>query len=100
MRVCKSQCSLFKDLYRAFLQGEVEEETRAWMIKHKEECSFCREWAKSFEENREDKLDEESVQKDIFDEAKGAIKKAKLFLGLGIGAIVFAALWMSVWLSI
>jgi predicted anti-sigma-YlaC factor YlaD len=99
LRVYKSQCSLFKDLYRAYLQGEVEEETRSWMAKHKEECSYCREWAMSTEENREDKVIEMNVQEGTFDEAKGAIKKAKMVMSIAIGMVVFIALWMSLWLS-
>lgn len=99
MKVNRSQCSIFKDLYGAFLQGEVEEESRIWMTEHKEECSYCREWARSHEENREDKVIETNVQNNMFDEAKSAIKKAKLFISIGIGMIVFMALWMSVWLS-
>lgn len=99
MRLGKSQCSIFKDLYGAFLQSEVEEETRTWMNEHKEECSYCREWARSFDENREDKGIESYVQENTFDEAKSAIKRAKLFVSVGIGMVVFLALWMSVWLS-
>jgi hypothetical protein len=69
------------------------------MARHKEECSYCREWAKSIEENREDILSENSTKKDKFDEAKGAIKKAKFFMVIGIGMVVFIAVWMSVWIS-
>ena len=99
MRVGKCQCSVFKDLYGAFVQGEVEEETRSWMDIHKEECSSCRDWTKNFEENSDDKVIETNGQKDMFDEAKRAINKAKLFISLGIGMVVFMALWMSIWLS-
>ncbi len=99
MRVCKSQCSVFKDLYIAYLQGEVEEETRSWMTKHKEECSYCSNWTKSVDENREDKDIEVNVQEGMFDEAKGAIRNAKMVISIGIGMVVFIALWMSVWLS-
>jgi predicted anti-sigma-YlaC factor YlaD len=48
MRVGKSQCSIFKDLYEAFLQGEIEEETRVWMKEHKKECSHCSEWSQRY----------------------------------------------------
>lgn len=82
LRVSKSQCSIFKEFYAAFLQGGVDKETRAWMAEHKEECNYCREWSRSFEENREDKVIVTKVQKDIFEGLKGAIKKrAKIFSG-------------------
>ena len=99
MRVCKSQCSLFKDYYGDYLKNKVDGETKGWMTKHKEECSFCKEWAKSYEENREDKVALLNAQKDMFDETKGIIKKVKLIISLGIGMVVFVALWMSGWLS-
>jgi hypothetical protein len=35
----------------------------------------------------------------MYDEAKDAIKKTKLFVSIGMGLIVFIALWMSVWIG-
>ncbi|MFL0245690.1 hypothetical protein [Candidatus Clostridium stratigraminis] len=55
MRAFMSQCSQFKNLYIPFKKGEVEKETVTWMDLHRKECSFCREWSKSVDENREDK---------------------------------------------
>jgi predicted anti-sigma-YlaC factor YlaD len=99
MRVGKSQCSIFKDLYEAFLQGEIEEETRVWMKEHKKECSHCSEWSQRYEKDEKNKVINTSVQKDMYDEAKDAIKKTKLFVSIGMGLIVFIALWMSVWIG-
>jgi predicted anti-sigma-YlaC factor YlaD len=99
MRVGKSQCSIFKDLYEAFLQDQVEEETKTWMKEHLKECRHCSEWSKNYEEDEKDEINDTSVQKDIFDEAKDAIKKAKLFVYIGMVLIVFIALWMSVWIG-
>lgn len=55
MRATKSQCSFFKDLYITFARGEADKESRTWMEQHRKECSYCREWSKSIDENREDK---------------------------------------------
>ncbi|MFL0248372.1 zf-HC2 domain-containing protein [Candidatus Clostridium stratigraminis] len=99
MRVGKSQCSIFKDLYEAFLQGEIEDETRTWMEEHVKECSHCSEWSKNHEKDEKDKVIDTSVQKDMFDEAKDVIKKTKLIVSIGMGLIVFIAIWMSVWIG-
>lgn len=96
MRVCKSQCSMFKELYRAFINGEVEEETRSWMLRHREECSYCREWAKSFEENREDIIACDNSNSGNFDDAKEDVKRAKTAMYVGLGMIIFLAMWMSI----
>lgn len=77
MRVLKSQCSLFKDLYRAFLQEEVDVETRVSMEQHMKECAYCREWSKSVDENREDKEQSNITENKVFQEAMKEIKKVK-----------------------
>lgn len=56
MRIFKSQCSLFKDMYILFSKKQVEEETRKWMEQHRKECDFCSKWSKSIDESREDKI--------------------------------------------
>jgi predicted anti-sigma-YlaC factor YlaD len=40
----------------SFKRRQVEEDTRIWMEQHRKECTYCREWSKSVDENREDKL--------------------------------------------
>lgn len=94
MRVLKSQCSLFKDLYRAFLQVEVDGETRAYMEQHMKECTYCREWSKSVDENREDKEESVFVEYNVADDSIKALKKAKHIIAIGIGFIIFTAVWV------
>jgi predicted anti-sigma-YlaC factor YlaD len=96
MRFYKCQCSLFKDYYEGYLKNGVDEETKAWMTKHKEECSFCREWARSFEENREDiivykKANENKIHKKT--KIVSIIKKAKVLIPLGMLTFVLAVVW-------
>lgn len=82
MRVLKSQCSLFKELYRSFLQLEVDVEARASMEQHLKECSYCREWSKSIDENREDKEQINNLKGDLFIEAKPFKRSSiRLFFG-------------------
>jgi predicted anti-sigma-YlaC factor YlaD len=100
VRVLKSQCSLFKDLYRVFLLGEVDGETRASMEQHMKECSYCREWSKSVDENREDKEQTSIVVNNVIEEVKYAPRKAKLIMVVSMVLIIFAAVWVSSWLSI
>lgn len=99
MKVCKSQCSVFKDLYSAYVQGEAERETMEWMREHEKECSYCRGWAME----REEKVSipqKEDKNEDNFDEANRVIKRAKVVMGVGMGLIIFMAMWMSIWLEI
>jgi hypothetical protein len=99
MRAYKCQCSLFKDYYRDYLKDKVDEETKASMTKHKEECSFCRQWARSFEENREDIVIINSIRNDGVHKEKGLAKKIKVVIPLGVTTLAFVAVWMSIRLS-
>jgi hypothetical protein len=99
MRAYKCQCSLFKDYYESYLKGKVDEETKAWMTKHKEECSFCRQWAKSFDENKEDIVINNNTRKEGGYKEKGLAKKIKVVIPLGVATLAFIAVWMSIRLS-
>lgn len=63
------------------------------------ECGHCSEWTKNYEKNEKNKVINTNVQKDIYDEAKDAIKKTKLIVSIGMGLIVLITLWMSVWIG-
>jgi hypothetical protein len=99
MRAYKCQCSLFKDYYENYLKDKVDEETKAWMTKHKEECSFCRQWAKSFDENKEDIVTNNNTRKEGGYKEKGLDKKIKVVIPLGVATLAFIAVWMSIRLS-
>ncbi|ERI95084.1 hypothetical protein HMPREF1982_00482 [Clostridiales bacterium oral taxon 876 str. F0540] len=86
---------MFKELYRAFINGEVDKETSEWMAEHKKECSFCREWAKSFEENKEDILDDEKINKNKSIDAKEVIDRVKITVTVSLGIIIFIVLLAS-----
>jgi hypothetical protein len=96
MRAYKCQCSLFKDYYRDYQKCKVDEETKVWMTKHKEECSFCEEWAKSFEENREDIVINNSIRRYGVHKEKDLAERIKSGIPLGEVKIAFAAIWMSI----
>jgi predicted anti-sigma-YlaC factor YlaD len=100
VRVLKSQCSLFKDLYKSFRLSKVDEETRLSMEQHMKECSYCREWSKSIDENREDKEQTGIVVYNVIEEAKNAVKRAKLMMVISMVLIIFTTVWMSSWLHI
>lgn len=95
MRVCKSQCSMFKELYKAFIKEEVDKETKKWMTEHKKECSFCREWAKNFEENKEDVVKDEHLNKNKSIDTKEVIDRIKITVTVSAGIIIFIVLWAS-----
>jgi predicted anti-sigma-YlaC factor YlaD len=99
MKVIKSQCSFFKDLYIAFVEGKVEEETTIWMEQHIKECSYCRDWSKSVDEGREDKIYYEALEKDKYHEAERVVKKVKVIITLSLGVIALMLVWMSGWPS-
>lgn len=95
MRAFKCQCSLFKDYYSDFLVGREDEETKAWMKKHKEECSFCREWARSVDENREDIIAHNNVEKGVEQKKQSRTKKIKLFIPLSVITVALVGVWIS-----
>lgn len=95
MRVLKSQCSIFKDLYRGFLKDEVDEEAKAWMQQHMKECTYCREWGKSVDEGREDVQKAPTEVEKNFDETKATINKVRIVLAASMVLIIFTAVWMS-----
>lgn len=99
VKVCKSQCSAFKDLYTAYVQGEVEKETMEWMKEHEKECSYCSKLGMD-REAIVSTAPKEGENKDSFDEAKSVIKRVKVVIGVGMGLIIFVAMWMSIWQGI
>jgi predicted anti-sigma-YlaC factor YlaD len=96
MRVYKSQCSLFKNFYGDFLRGKVDKETKEWMAIHKEECSYCREWAISVEENREDKVVESIPKINKNYKVKDIVKKVMSITSLAMITIVIITFCMSI----
>lgn len=99
MRACKCQCSLFKEMYMAYKNGQVDSETKLWMEQHKKECTYCREWCISVDENREDKIDDKfenkPIEKNNHNRTKKAFEKLKITLVIGLSFILFAGLYIS-----
>lgn len=95
MRVCKSQCSLFKEMYAALINKQVDAENKAWMEQHKKECSYCNEWCKSVDENREDIIDIHINEEHADDSIMKDAKRAKVFVTIGMGFMLFLAVWLS-----
>lgn len=100
MRPYKSQCSVFKDLYGAFLQEEVEGETKAWMEEHKKECMHCREWCQEYDRSGGHDENEENIKENTFDKDKEAVRRGRLILSAGLGLVIFVAIWASIWLGL
>ncbi|KHF39244.1 hypothetical protein [Halalkalibacter okhensis] len=47
----KVECTVFLDLYELYLEDEVEDETKQWMMKHEETCRYCQNSGKDHEGN-------------------------------------------------
>ena len=96
------ECFLFRDLYGAYVEQEVEEETSSWMEQHLAACKDCGEWVKnfdknSFEANEEQKIEDLAIGQEE-DREKQVIKKAKLLLISSLVVVVILAIWMSLWI--
>jgi predicted anti-sigma-YlaC factor YlaD len=83
-------------MYSAYKSGSVDLETKLWMEQHRKECSYCRAWSISVDENREDKSeDNENInanQKDS--KAHRLLEKLKVTLVIGLSFIVFAGIYL------
>jgi predicted anti-sigma-YlaC factor YlaD len=99
VKVCKSQCSVFKNLYAAYVRGEAEKETMEWMSEHQKECSYCSKWAMDKEE-KVSMFPKDDEAEENYDEAKKIIRSARVFMCISMGVIIFVTMWMSIWLGI
>ena len=97
MNVTKD-CSLFKDLYPSYLDEDLEEGTIEWMKEHLKSCSSCKKWKANYAE--EIVLENEYSNKTVPMEQQEIkiIKRARIFLIIGITIVVALALWMSLWI--
>ena len=96
MRACKSQCSLFKEMYNDYKSGSVDLETKLWMEQHSKECSYCRAWSISVDENREDKSEDNENTNVSQKESKGLrlLEKLKVTLVIGLSFVIFAGIYL------
>lgn len=92
-----TKCAVFKDLYSAYLNEELENETKKWMLEHLNTCSNCSKWTENY---KEEDLNEEYGNREILsDEESKVLRKARLLLIMGLIVVTFLALWMSLWIS-
>lgn len=92
-----NNCAVFRDLYPSYINEELEEETIAFMKEHLGCCSSCRQWKESHNEKEtwEEEINKCMPQRE--DEAK-VIKKARIYLILGLVVVIALSLWMSFWI--
>jgi predicted anti-sigma-YlaC factor YlaD len=97
-------CFIFKDLYEAYIEEEVEEETSKWMENHLLNCSKCKDWSEEFNKKTDHGCGEEAVnekynmkEEDI--EMK-VLKRARILLMSALVIAVALGIWMSLWLFI
>ena len=91
-------CKLFKDLYPPYLTEELEVETIQWIEAHLKSCISCKKWTENYVE--EIVSDDEYTNKilPIQQQELNVIKKARLFLMIGITIVFALALWISLWI--
>jgi predicted anti-sigma-YlaC factor YlaD len=69
------------------------------MEQHKKECTYCREWCLSVDENREDKTDDKTeskyIEKNNHNEIRKIFEKLKITLVIGLSFVLFAGLYIS-----
>lgn len=96
MRVCKSQCSIFKELCGNITNVELEKETKVWMEEHKRECQPCREWWEANCKSDFIELDEER-NRGVVKESKIPTNLAMAIMLFGACAVIFITMFISMW---
>ena len=95
-------CFIFKDLYEAYAEEEVEVETSKWMENHLLNCSKCKEWSEEFNKKTVQGYGEEDVNdkymKQEEDIEMRVLKRAKILLISALVIAVALGIWMSLWL--
>ncbi|OIJ14200.1 hypothetical protein BKP37_08940 [Anaerobacillus alkalilacustris] len=81
----KDECAIFQDLYELYIEEEVEEETKQWMMEHEVECAHCQNSRKDSEGNLSLHEDSEKIS---------GIRIMTMSL---YSMFLFLAIWMSVW---
>lgn len=96
------ECFIFRDLYAAYLDEEVEEETSEWMKLHLAECEECKSWAESFNKEEEKGYEDKELSSEVSeyedDNEKRIIERAKILLITSLVVVVILAVWMSLWI--
>lgn len=91
-------CSLFKDLYAPYLNEELEDQAIYWMQEHLKSCISCKKWAENYTEKIDLEKDSKDKLKPLQGDEMNVIKKARIFLMVGITIVAALALWMSLWI--
>lgn len=93
----KKKCFVIKDLIRFYGRDGLEGETKKWVDEHLVTCTDCQTWIDNIrEDDREEKFEDISLT----DKEKALIKRVQLIFKIGIGVILFLAVWVSIWLFI
>lgn len=92
------ECFIFRDLYEAYINNEVEEDTGKWMKEHASFCGECRKWTKDYKEVSAEENGQYNEGKIYTDTEKLTIKRAKLLLAAGMIIVIFMGIWVSLWI--
>ena len=91
-------CRLFKDLYPPYLNGELEIQAIHWMKEHLNTCDSCKRWTESYSEKADlEKKYKNKLNLSQIDEIN-VIKRARIFLMVGIVIVAALAIWISLWI--
>lgn len=92
-----NNCAVFRDLYPSYINEELEEETKTFIIDHLELCEGCKKWKENYKEEGSFEEDETNPLVQSDEEAK-VIKKARIYLTVGIAVVIALSLWMCFWI--
>jgi len=98
----KKLCAAFKDLYPSYLEDMVEDDTKRWMEDHLAKCEQCRLWTENYKGDSSDNKGnyDELENIEIYKEDKKVVKRARMILAAGMGAVILLAIWTSIWIFI
>ncbi|WP_332634937.1 zf-HC2 domain-containing protein [Halalkalibacter flavus] len=81
----KDACAIFQDLYDLYIEEEVEDETKQWMMEHEEACAHCQKSGKDNEGNP------------VLQEDSEKIWGIRVMTMLLYSLFLLLAIWMSIW---
>jgi len=94
----KKLCAAYKDLYPSYVEDMVEEDTKKWMEDHLTQCEACSKWTENYNNNENEGIHDEMKNTEMYEEDKKTVKRARIILTVGMGAVILLAIWTSIWI--
>ncbi|OLO26775.1 hypothetical protein BTR23_22070 [Alkalihalophilus pseudofirmus] len=82
----KDSCAIFQDLYDLYIEEDVEDETKQWMMEHEAVCAHCRQ-----------NIGKENEGSPVLQEDSEKIWGIRVMSMLLYVIFLLLAIWISIW---